>query len=398
MSDQPPEQPKPVSTLPPDEVTDRFLSPEPVVRRRLRRSDRATWFGDPPRRPLAAGHVVVITVMALVLAAFLNARGLHKTAQIQEPGWQRTIALNATGVLDTVSGWLLLDQPRSMIQSVAGRSGDDEIDTAIALPPPPRPVARGNHPHNTKATPPPPPKAYGPHNKLRVWVAGDSLSIVPGLELDQLTSSNPVMTSLGVDGRISTGLERPDVYNWFTRIRQEVAERHPEAVVLSFGGNDDHSYMTGSTGPKYDAGSAFGSPQWVAEYRRRIGGVMDEVIQGGGDVFWVGLPITRDRGQSGRYQLINRYVRYEINERPGRAFYIDTYKLFQKPGGGYADYLPDSSGQLELMRQPDGVHFSAAGGVLVAKAVLAAFHRAYDLTSWRHRGTVTGPPANKPSG
>src|SRR4051794_4113360 len=165
MSDQPPEQPKPVSTLPPNDVTGRFLTPEPVVRRRLRRSDRATWFGDPPRRPLAAGHVVVITVLALVLAAFLNARGLHKTAQIQEPGWQRTIALNATGVLDTVGGWLLLDQPRSIIQSIAGRSGDDQIDTAIALPPPPRPVTRGHHPRGTTPTPDPP-KAYGPHSKL----------------------------------------------------------------------------------------------------------------------------------------------------------------------------------------------------------------------------------------
>ena len=55
-----------------------FAVPEPPPRPRLRRrADRSTWFGDPPRRPLAAGHVVLITLAALILGALLNARGLH---------------------------------------------------------------------------------------------------------------------------------------------------------------------------------------------------------------------------------------------------------------------------------------------------------------------------------
>ena len=35
------------------------------------------------------------------------------------------------------------------------------------------------------------------------------------------------------------------------------------------------------------------------------------------------------------------------------------------------------------MRQSDGVHFTPAGGELVAKQVVKQFHTAFDLTSWR---------------
>lgn len=376
-----------VSTLPPDEITDRFAVPEPPPRPRPRRADRSTWFGDPPRRPLAAGHVVVITAIALILAALLNARGLHKTAQIQSPGWQRDIALDITGPLETVSGWVLLDQPRKLLQDAAGRSSDDDVDDTIFIPPQQTtspPVTSGGGKGQTKPDQQPPPlPAFSPQNKLRVWTAGDSLAIVPGLSLDQLVSSAPQIKALGVDGQVATGLERPDVYNWFTRIRQEMASPgHPDAVVFAFGGNDDHSYMTGGP-PGFDAGAPFASKEWVKEYRRRVGGIMDTVIQKGGVVFWIGLPITKDGGRNQRYQLINRMVSYEVNERPGKAFMIDTYDLFKSPNGGYADYLPDADGKLELMRQSDGIHFTAAGGERVAKEVVADFHKAFDLTSWR---------------
>jgi hypothetical protein len=388
MTDDSPHQTsKTVSTLPPDEVTERFSAPEPAPRPRpRRRADRSTWFGDPPRRPLAAGHVVLITMAALLLGALLNARGLHKTAQIQSPGWQRDIALDVTGGLEAVSGWVLLDRPREWLQDASGRSGDDDIDTAIFIPTPkvtqPPPSSGGKGP-TKPASGPPPKTAYSPQHKLRVWTAGDSLAIVPGLSLDQLVSSAPQIKVMGVDGQVATGLERPDVYNWFTRIRQEMASStHPDAVVLAFGGNDDHSYMTGGP-PDFDASSSFQSKDWVKEYRRRVGGVMDTIIQKGGVVFWIGLPITSDGGRNERYQFINRIVSYEVNERPGKAFMIDTYDLFTGPNGGYADYLPDAGGQLELMRQSDGIHFTPAGGELVAKQVVKAFHKAFDLTSWR---------------
>ncbi len=48
-----------------------------------------------------------------------------------------------------------------------------------------------------------------------------------------------------IDGRIASGLERPDVFNWFTHVREVMETSKPRAVVLMFGGNDDHGFMTG---------------------------------------------------------------------------------------------------------------------------------------------------------
>ena len=47
----------------------------------------------PRRRLQPAGHVVVVGVLALLLGALLNASGLRKTAESQNPGWKRDVSL-----------------------------------------------------------------------------------------------------------------------------------------------------------------------------------------------------------------------------------------------------------------------------------------------------------------
>ena len=54
--------------------------------------------------------------------------------------------------------------------------------------------------------------------------------------------------------------------------------------------------------------------------------------------------------------------------------------------GGYAEYLPNSSGDLVKVRSGDGVHFEPAGGDIIARLVLKALNQRFDLTSWKkHR-------------
>ena len=44
--------------------------------------------------------------------------------------------------------------------------------------------------------------------------------------------------------------------------------------------------------------------------------------------------------------------------------------MFADKSGRYQDYLPGLSGETELMRQSDGIHFSRAGADVAAKLVL----------------------------
>jgi hypothetical protein len=331
--------------------------------------------GEGGRRLHSAGSAVVVSLAGLAVGVLLNAPGLHKSATIQPQGWKRDLALDVTGPLDSVSGALLLDQPRRALKSALGRSRDDDVDTAVATTTTPatrRVTARAAPAERTKFT---------PKRRLGVYIAGDSLVIVPGESLLRATAGNRAIAPDPIDGRIATGLERPDVFNWFTHIEDVMRKDKPRAVVLMFGGNDDHDFMTGV--PKGREVGTFGSPGWRAEYRRRVATVMDTVTRNGAYLVWIGLPISRDSEQTLRFDVLNTIVQSEAAKRPGRASYLDTYFFFAGDDGGYAQYVEDSTGKLVKMRADDGVHFERPAGDLIAAKLLERLEDRYDLTSWR---------------
>jgi hypothetical protein len=324
------------------------------------------------RRLHSAGSAIVVSALALGFGALLNAAGLHKSAEIQPAGWKRDLALAVTEPLESVSSALLLDQPRRGLKAALGRSADDEIDAGVVVPEP-------------AAEPPPAPprrQRFSPDRPLRLWVAGDSLVVVPGESILRAVGESRAIRPVGpVDGRIASGLERPDAFNWFEHARKVMTKERPRAVVVMFGGNDDHGFMTGlREGVELDG---FGGPRWTAEYRRRVGAIMDTAGRAGAYVVWIGLPITDDADQTARFDTINAIVQAEAAKRPGRASYLDTYFYFAGDDGGYAEYVANASGKLVRMRADDGVHFERAAGDLIARQVLRRLNQRFDLTSWR---------------
>ena len=393
---------RPLPQLPPlpDEETrtlERAVPPpdppdEPPRRRRPREG------GDgPPRKLASAGHALVVCVLALAIGLLLNAPGAHKNAYNKPAGWQRDVALAVTGPLAGISHARLLDRPRKGVQAAVGRSGNDEIDTDLGLPVPTTPTtpAAATTPRATSPGPKPKPTtparprkpAFSPKKKLRIWIAGDSLVITPGYAIVRAAGSSPAMEPVGtVDGRVATGLTRPDVFNWFDEIRRQVKELRPNVVVLGFGGNDDKAYMTGL--PDGTSIGDFGSWAWRKEYGRRVGGVMDTINRAGAFAIWIGLPQTSSPAQTARFDVVNAVAEKQARKRPGHAAYIDTYTTFAGDDGGFAQYLPDGSGRLEKVRADDGVHFERAGGDIIARVVLKELNKVFDLTSWRTKQTA----------
>jgi len=332
--------------------------------------------GEDGRRLHSAGSAIVVAVLALLVGVLLNAPGLRKSAAIQPEGWKRDLALALTEPAASVSDVLFVDRPRRALKAVLGRSEDDEIDTGVAVPEPPLD-------ETPTATPRPPPRQkFTPARPLRIWIAGDSLVVVPGQSILRAVGERRAVEPIGdVDGRIASGLERPDVFNWFEHVSEVMREENPRAVVLMFGGNDDHSFMTGL--PEGREVEAFGSASWTAEYRRRVAGIMDTVTRSGAFLVWIGLPITNDPDQTSRFDTINAIVQSQAAKRPGRVSYLDTYFFFAGEDGGYAQFVENASGKLVQMRADDGVHFERAAGDLIARKVLNRLNQRFDLTSWR---------------
>ena len=328
----------------------------------------------------SAGSAIVVALLALLAGALLNAPGLHKSAEIQPQGWKRDVALAATEPLASVSGALFLDQPRRGFKAALGRSEDDDIDTGIAVP---------ESPPDTTPVAPPTREKFTPTRPLRVWVAGDSLVVVPGQSILRAVGERRAIEPIDdVDGRIASGLERPDVFNWFERVSEVMGKGKPRAVVLMFGGNDDHGFMTGL--PEGREIGAFGSASWTAEYRRRVAGIMDTITRKGAYLIWIGLPITDDTEQTIRFDTINAVVQSQAAKRTGRVSYLDTYFFFAGDDGGYTQYVENDSGRLVKMRADDGVHFERAAGDLIARKVLGRLNQRFDLTSWRRADREPG--------
>jgi hypothetical protein len=332
---------------------------------------------DRPRRTMPVAHIWLVGLLALVIGALLNAPGIRKTALGQDVGWRRDIATFFADPLFDMSHALFLDRPREGLQDVIGRSGNDDID--LSLPDPIR----------TVEPEPPPRRAYSPQNQAALYVTGDSLAITPGESIINKALATQSIGILGVvDGHVATGLARPEVFNWPAYLTEVIGRDRPDAVVLTIGSNDDQT-LTGDGG-----GQSFGSPGWIEEYTRRVGGLMDVVTgDGKATLFWIGLPPMRNTERyETRYQIINDIVKSEAARRERRVVFVDTSTTVSPPGGGYADYLANADGTIVQVRGADGIHFTREGGDRIADAVLQAMHKTFDLDSWMQTTTTTNAP------
>ena len=329
---------------------------------------------------MAAGNVVIVLLIAAVVGSLLNAAGIRKTANGQPVGVRRDVARFFAEPLYDVSHLLQIDELRTGIQSVAGRTGDDDINASL-----PDPITVDNNttqdPTVTTTTVPVRKQAFSPSKRLKVWVGGDSLSITPGESFVNIAPGTEVIDVANnfVDGHVATGLARPEVFNWPDHMLGVIAADQPNALVLTLGSNDDQNLTgEGGVGP-------YASPEWMTEYRRRVGGMMDALTANSDRIlFWVGVPVLRTRAED-RYNPINQIFREEADKRAGRVVYVDLDAKYRGADGGYVDIVDDVQ-----VRTPDGVHFTRAGGDQVAQMVIDAMHRAYDLDSWRTK--VTTPP------
>jgi hypothetical protein len=340
-----------------------------------------------PRRPMAAGHVIVVALVALLVGAFLNAAGTRKTALSQSVGLKRDVATAFANPVYDISHALYIDRLRQGFKDLLGRSSDDQVNEHL-----PSPTTIPNGPTPTTL---PPRETFTPTHQLRLWIGGDSLSEVPGDRLiDQAVATDAVGLVGPVDTHISTGLARPEVFNWPLYLKSVLTTDMPDSVVLTFGANDDQT-LTGDNG-----GEAFGTPGWVAEYSRRVGGLYDEItsLPSHPRLFMVGIPPVQNTARfEDHYKVINGIFQAQAQLRPGRVFYVDTVPVLGSAGGGYAEYLPQLDGTVVQVRTDDGIHVTDAGGDRVAARILSVMREAFDLQGPAPPPT-TRPKARHPAG
>ena len=104
---------------------------------------------------------------------------------------------------------------------------------------------------------------------------------------------------------------------------------------------------------------ALGSSEWREEYGKRIDRLIKTLKRKGVALYWVGLPIMRRFEANESAQAMNDVAR-EKTYLNGVKF-IDIQAHFADEAGNYAPYGPDITGKQRLLREADGMLFTAPG-------------------------------------
>ena len=215
---------------------------------------------------------------------------------------------------------------------------------------------------------------------LRVLAVGDSLMTYPGYAL---VDQAKVYSGLRVESvtKQSSGLVRPDYYDWPKALGRAVREFRPHVVVVLLGANDMQPVV------HEGHSAALFSENWGAEYAKRVERFIQIASQAGASVIWVGLPIMRDPKFSKTEHRLNEFYAAGCAAHLG-AVYIDGFTLFADVNGAYAAKLADASGVTRVMRAKDGIHFTMDGARRIAEAVVEVLLKSCRL----ERAPVEQPP------
>lgn len=322
-------------------------------------------------RPMAAWKGALVGIMAFSLLA---SGSFVKAARGQRDSWHRAITVDAAEVIDRISNFLSLNRPLDWMNAELGRQ-DHEPD--IAFPPTTvllTPVA---------TTTTIPPRVPTPADPLRVRAFGDSQGYNIGYVLKSDTADDPLIRT-DFDAKVSTGLARPDFYNWPARLQESLTRDDADVVVIMVGANDDQTLRAVNGDPVAEEGT----PEWEAEYRRRVAGIMDLLDNGRRSIVWIGEPRVARPKLDGALALMNRIIEEEAARRPWVSV-VDTWKLLSGPNGEYVDYFTPPGKSAIRCRRSDGVHLTMDCVELVVERVLDVIRARYPALS---PTTTTAPP------
>jgi uncharacterized protein len=302
----------------------------------------------------------------------VNADALVAKAEQRPLGPGRDRALAVWRPVQDVSHVLQLYRIR---QAADWATGDDHAHRGGSAVPTTRPAsgttattAPASGGTAAPATPPPAPaglRTPTAAKPLRLWVGGDSLAQVFGQSL-VTASARTGQIKPRLHYEISSGLSRPDFYDWPGALADDVKAQRPDVVVVMLGANDAQGLVLPGGGVAQDVTD----PRWPAEYRRRVGAVMDQLKADGRLVVWVGMPPMRGATFDSRMKIVDQAFAAEAASRPW-VTYVDPAPVVGGPGGRFADLVPDGGGTPVEVRQGDGIHLTRAGGDRLAAKVLA---------------------------
>ncbi|HNP79264.1 MAG TPA: DUF459 domain-containing protein [Candidatus Pacearchaeota archaeon] len=202
---------------------------------------------------------------------------------------------------------------------------------------------------------------------FKILIMGDSFMAIGGGLGDPLERTLLGYKDVSVNryGRVSSGLTNQNYLNWNTTAINLINQYTPNVAIVIFGANDDKGIVSSETGKTI----WYGSPGWNEEYAKRVNSFIDILEKNNITLFWVGLPIMKDKTFSEKMNNLNSIYEAEVSKR-SNAYYIPTWDILADENGNYATYMKDSTGKSKLIRTSDGVHLQYYAGYLISDVII----------------------------
>jgi hypothetical protein len=180
---------------------------------------------------------------------------------------------------------------------------------------------------------------------------------------------------LGRFAKNSTGLTRPDKFNWVDEVKRIGESFKPQLFVMSLGLNDRQSVV------EHGKVTLENAPDYPARYKERVTAVLKSAADSKASLLWIGLPAMREAAPDRDAREKNKYFAEAIAEfaqgngqqgsmQQATMQYVEPWKLNPSGEDKFASFGPDQKGRMIQIRASDGEHFSPAGDLLVAAYLL----------------------------
>jgi uncharacterized protein len=326
--------------------------------------------------------------MCFVVWLLLDAPTLMASANGSTLGARRTVAMDVLRPIAWLSRETGLVHVVGAVDRLLGRSGSGAVlissgppsgDKGSTGPPATEPrTTVVTNPHGQHVTVPvlladgwppfPRPTRAAP---LRVLIVGDSVGTDLGQYalVDDLGRTGVVSATL--DGHISTGLTRPDYFNWPQELHNDLVEMHPQLVIICIGANDPQNTIVNGQVLVY------GTQAWDNMYSSRVGAFITEATSMGARVLWVGMPPMAGSQLNAQMQHLDYLYKTQVGRHAG-AEYLSSVPSLGGPGGSYTAFKV-VQGSMANIRTDDGIHLQPAGAELLSEAVISDMDKVYEL-------------------
>ncbi len=197
----------------------------------------------------------------------------------------------------------------------------------------------------------------GQDGPVHVLIIGDSMAATDfGRELGRWlkTESNVVIRRRG---KSSSGLARPDFFDWFEEGKRLVKLHDPDLVVVIIGGNDGQDLRPKTEGRWVH----WRSDAWPSAYQERLNRFLDAMAARDRRFAWLRLPAMEHRRLEGKLELIRAVQSDVVVGRSDVLEEVVVTDCFYGPAGRMYRFVPEGPDAGQRLRLDDGIHFTRAG-------------------------------------